>query len=111
MVPGRLPTGMSQVNDLERCYLIRGETCSGKAFRPSDWAERLAGVITVFVGEKTGAIQPISTRFAMPVVRGDTKCLLVIDQLGETCPAALDFVLRFAQDNELVVDRMSVDAL
>ena len=33
-------------------YIIVGLTSEGKRFRPSDWAERLSGVLSAFCTEK-----------------------------------------------------------
>lgn len=85
-------------------YLIRGETSQRGRFRPGDWAERLTGVITLFVGERCPGIHMASTRLAMPVVEQDIKCLRVAHELKHICPDAFDFVVRFARDNELVVE-------
>ncbi len=86
------------------CYLIRGVTSQCRLFRPGDWAERLAGVITLFVGERGPGIHLACTRLAMPVVEQDLKCLRIAHELRRVCPDAFDFVMRFARDNDLAVD-------
>ncbi|AOK20638.1 hypothetical protein WT26_33460 [Burkholderia cepacia] len=85
-------------------YLIRGVTRARKTFRPSDWPERLAGVITLFVGEKRPGFPSALSRLAMPVVDGGVKCLFVSDELRAVCPDAFEFAMRFADDNDLPVD-------
>lgn len=85
-------------------YLIRGETSQHGRFRPGDWAERLTGVITLFVGERCPGIHMASTWLAMPVVEQGIKCLRVAHELKHICPDAFDFVVRFARDNELVLE-------
>lgn len=85
-------------------FLIKGITFSGKTFRPGDWAERLTGVITLFVGERRPGIHIACTRLAMPIVQADVKCLLVSSDLQLICPAAFEFVARFAGDNDLPMD-------
>jgi hypothetical protein len=85
-------------------FLIKGVTFSGKTFRPGDWAERLTGVITLFVGERRPGIHIACTRLAMPIVQADVKCLLVSSDLQLICPAAFEFVARFAEDNDLPMD-------
>ncbi|OAJ56830.1 hypothetical protein A6V36_32985 [Paraburkholderia ginsengiterrae] len=87
-----------------RHFLIKGRTVSGKTFRPGDWAERLTGVITLFVGERRPGIHIACTRLAMPVVQAELKCLLVASELQLVCPAAFEFVARFAQDNDLPME-------
>src|SRR6185437_4061091 len=85
-------------------YLIRGVTSQRKQFRPGDWAERLTGVITLFVGERGTGIHMISSRLAMPVMEQGLKCLRIAHELQRVCPAAFEFVMRFARDNDLAVD-------
>jgi hypothetical protein len=99
---------MDRINVTEQdridAYLIRGTTRSHKTFRPGDWPERLAGVITLFVGEKRAGFPCALTRLAMPVVDGGAKCLFVSDELRTVCPDAFEFVMQFAGDNDLPVD-------
>ncbi|CAE6857679.1 MULTISPECIES: DUF3579 domain-containing protein [Paraburkholderia] len=85
-------------------FLIKGTTYSGKTFRPSDWAERLTGVITLFVGDRRPGIHIACTPLAMPIVQDDVKCLLVSGDLQLICPAAFEFVARFAEDNDLPIE-------
>ena len=59
-----------------REFLIVGTTQDGKAFRPSDWSERLAGVMSQF---RPGGPQPGShlgySPWCFPVVRDGVKPL------------------------------------
>jgi len=84
-------------------YLIRGVTQRQKVFRPGDWADRLKGVIKLFVGERRPGLHVASTRLAMPVVSAGIKCLFVSEELRLICPDAFEFVMGFAKDNELLV--------
>ncbi|MFM0672126.1 DUF3579 domain-containing protein [Paraburkholderia sediminicola] len=90
------------------CYLILGVTSQRKLFRPGDWAERLAGVITLFVGERGPGIHLACTRLAMPIVEQDVKCLRIAHELRCACPDAFNFVMRFARDNDLAVSTCRV---
>ncbi|AOK57147.1 DUF3579 domain-containing protein [Burkholderia stagnalis] len=92
-------------------YLIRGITHAQKTFRPGDWPERLAGVITLFVGEKRPGFPSALTRLATPVVDSGAKCLLVSHELQAVCPDAFAFVMQFARDNDLPVDARPAPAL
>ncbi|MFL9959344.1 DUF3579 domain-containing protein [Paraburkholderia nemoris] len=85
-------------------YLISGLTHHRTVFRPADWAERLMGVIILFVGERRPGIHIASTRLAMPVVDTGVKCLIVSGELQSVCPEAFAFVARFAEDNDLPVE-------
>ena len=90
--------------DSSEHYLIRGITRHRNVFRPGDWAERLMGVIVLFVGERRPGIHIASTRLAMSVVDAGVNCLIVSGELRRVCPAAFDFVARFAQDNDLPME-------
>ena len=84
-------------------HRIVGMTHGGKPFRPGDWAERLAGVITLFVRERRPGCSVAATWLAVPLVQEGVRCLNVAGDLAEICPEAFEFVMRFAKDNELPV--------
>jgi len=83
---------------------IQGITSSGRTFRPSDWAERLAGVMGQF---RPGGATPGShlsySPWCVPTVIGGVKCVVVNSALREAEPMAWDFVMNFAKDNDLHV--------
>jgi len=87
-------------------FLIHGVTIHGKPFRPSDWSERLCGVMACF--RPSGALQGRDaligySPFVRPVSVDDVRCVLVDPALRELEPMALDFVMNFARDNGLRV--------
>jgi hypothetical protein len=85
---------------------IEGRTRDGKTFRPSDWAERLAGALSSFrpEGALRGAEAFISySPLCVPRYLGEAKGVLVDERLREIEPMAWDFVMNFARDNDLVV--------
>lgn len=90
-------------------HRIAGVTRDGKPFRPGDWADRLAGVITLFVKEKRPGSGVAATWLAVPFVKGGVRCLSVSPQLAQVCPEAFDFLMRFARDNDLVVEADEAD--
>jgi hypothetical protein len=83
---------------------IQGITQDGKTFRPSDWAERLAGVMSQF---RPGGVQPGShlsySPWCIPTTMGGIKCVVVNRDLRDYEPMAWDFVMNFAKDNNLQV--------
>jgi len=83
---------------------IQGITRDGRTFRPSDWAERLAGVMSSF---RPGGAQPGShlnySPWCIPTVIEGVKCVIVNRALRELEPMAWDFVVNFAKDNDLQV--------
>ncbi|MGZ5714457.1 MAG: DUF3579 domain-containing protein [Caldimonas sp.] len=88
-----------------RVVFIQGVTKDGRTFRPSDWAERLAGALSCFRpdgGGGPGAFIGYSP-YCVPRHIGGAKGVLVNPALREMEPMAWDFVMNFARDNELVV--------
>lgn len=83
---------------------IQGLTLDGKTFRPSDWAERLAGVMSQFRpgGAQRGSHLGYST-WCIPTTMNGIKCVVVHRDLQAHEPMAWDFVLNFARDNHLQV--------
>ncbi len=82
-------------------FVIVGLTREGRKFRPSDWSDRLSGVMSAFGAEKkmrySPYVRPATTR------NGD-KCVIVDAQLYELEPLAYNFLVSFAKDNNLQVE-------
>ena len=87
-----------------RDFFIQGLTLEGKPFRPSDWAERLAGAMACFrpdgVQGGIGAYIGYSPLCVPRVING-VKCVIVNEALRGVEPMAWDFVMNFARDNHL----------
>ncbi len=87
-----------------RQFYIQGLTLEGQTFRPSDWAERLAGAMSSFrpggSGGGIGAFIGYSP-YCVPQVIDGVKCVLVSEALRGIEPMAWDFVMSFARDNKL----------
>ena len=79
-------------------FVILGITTDGKPFRPSDWAERLAGVMSSFGGGRLGY-----SPYCFPVTSNNVRSVVVNAKLKEIEPMAYGFLLNFARDNELQV--------
>jgi hypothetical protein len=91
-------------------YLIQGITADGRTFRPSDWAERLAGVMSRFRPEGSGGGHGAHigySPYCVPRVIESVKCVLVNEALRDIEPMAWDFVMNFARDNGLQVKPVS----
>jgi Protein of unknown function (DUF3579) len=80
-------------------FVIQGIMLDGKPFRPSDWAERLCGVMSAFGGDHRMQYSP----FVHPVTANGVRCVVVDVRLEELEPMAYRFLLSFAKDNELRV--------
>ena len=84
-------------NEME--FVILGTTLDGRPFRPSDWAERLCGVMSAFGGDHRMRYSP----FVHPVTASGVRCVVVDRRLADIEPMAYRFLLNFAKDNELRV--------
>jgi hypothetical protein len=82
-------------------FVIRGVTQEGKPFRPSDWAERLCGVMSIFGADQHERMS--YSPYVQPVNSGGVKCVVVDIRLKDIEPMAYTFLLNFAKDNELEV--------
>lgn len=78
-------------------FVIVGLTKDGKRFRPSDWAERLCGVMSQFGADNRMQYSP----YVQPVLSDGVKCVVVDARLHEVEPQAYRFLVNFAKDNEL----------
>ena len=83
---------------------IQGITSDGRTFRPSDWAERLAGVMSSF---RPGGATPGShlsySPWCVPTSVGGVKCVIVHTDLRDHDVMAWYFVMNFARDNGLQI--------
>ncbi|WP_175102994.1 DUF3579 domain-containing protein [Pararobbsia alpina] len=87
-----------------REFFIQGVTNEGKTFRPSDWSERLSGVMSAFGPGASGANAKLKySLYVRPEMFGNVKCVVVDERLRDIEPMAFDFVMNFARDNNLLV--------
>jgi hypothetical protein len=89
---------MSDVKPNE--ILIRGITTSGRTFRPSDWAERLAGILSTFNEDNRLGYSPC----VRPTTVDGVRCVLISKRLKELDERAYNFLLGFGRENDLVVE-------
>ena len=84
--------------------IILGINQSGRTFRPSDWAERLAGVMSQF---RPGGPRPGShlgySPWCVPNTVDGVRCVVVHRDLRDYDVMAWDFCMNFAKDNDLQV--------
>jgi hypothetical protein len=77
--------------------VLWGVTTSGRRFRPSDWAERLAGLTFAFGLNARLAWSPL----VEPMTIGAIPAVVVGGGLQQLEPRLYNFLLSFARDNEL----------
>ena len=87
-------------------FVIQGVTLDGSPFRPSDWAERLCGVMAAFGGDHRMQYSP----FVHPITANGVRCVVVDVRLEEIEPMAYRFLINFAKDNELRVRDGRIEA-
>jgi len=95
-----------------RRLVIQGITREGKPFRPSDWAERLAGVMSSFRpgGNAGGLAAHIGwSPWCMPRAVDGVRSVIVDEAVKAVEPMAWDFVTNFARDNDLVTRELAAD--
>ena len=102
--PASGPDLASAGGSRSREVFIQGMTKQGKVFRPSDWAERLAGAMSCFRPGGGGHGAHIGySPYCVPTTIGNVKCVVVNEALRDIEPMAWDFVMNFAKDNDLHV--------
>ncbi len=80
--------------------LIRGVTSAGATFRPSDWAERLSGILSTFDIDSRINYSP----YVDPTIVQGTKSIVVDNALEELDSRVWQFLISFAKDNDLVIE-------
>lgn len=78
-------------------FIIRGITTKGARFRPSDWADRLAGAFAVIDPNNRTNYSP----YVQPTALDGIPCVIVDKKLKTIDPNAYRFLQTFAETNEL----------
>ena len=86
-------------------FYILGITSDGRQFRPSDWVDRLCGVMSGFRPAGSGGRNAHLgySPYVRPAMRNGVKAVVVSNALKELEPLAYHFVVDFANDNDLQV--------
>lgn len=86
-------------------FVILGMTSKGRQFRPSDWAERLCGVMSCFRPAGSGGRNAHLkfSPYVYPTNVNGVKAVVVNNALKSIEPLAYHFVVNFAKDNDLQV--------
>ena len=81
-------------------FIIRGITTKGARFRPSDWADRLAGAFAKIDPNNRTSYPP----YVQPTTMDGVWCIVVDKKLKESDPNAYRFLQAFARSNELMTE-------
>jgi hypothetical protein len=77
--------------------IIQGITSSGRTFRPSDWAERLSGILSTFGHDRKMSYHA----YVRPLSLNNINCVAIDKHLEQIDPGVFDFLMSFAKDNDL----------
>ncbi|MGL4231569.1 MAG: DUF3579 domain-containing protein, partial [Casimicrobium sp.] len=84
---------------VESDLVIKGLTREGQQFRPSDWSDRLCGVMSAFGADEQLRYSPL----VQPALRDGIRCVIVKKELAGLEPRLFKFFLSFAVDNDLQI--------
>jgi hypothetical protein len=89
----------------ESNLVITGIQENGETFRPSDWVERLSSTLASFLIDHRLRYSPA----VQPCILDGECCVIVARWLEAADPAAYDYVMGFARENQLRIqlDRRS----
>lgn len=91
---------MTKSNE-ENPVIIQGITQDGHPFRPSNWAERLTGVLSTFDDRRIN----YSPLLKPSKSEDGTTCVIIDPKLKKENPALFDYLMDFAKQNGLKVCR------
>lgn len=84
---------------VESDLVIKGITRDGQQFRPSDWSDRLCGVMSAFGADEQLRYSPL----VQPALVSNVRCVIVKKELAALEPRLFKFFLSFAVENELQI--------
>lgn len=81
-------------------FIIRGITSKGSRFRPSDWADRLAGAFAIIDPNNRTNYSP----YVQPITLDGIPCVVVNKALKAADPDAYRFLQSFARNSDLLTE-------
>lgn len=79
--------------------IIEGNTRAGKAFRPSDWVDRMCSTYATFGEDRKLRYSP----YLKPKVLNNVRCLAVDLKLKSVNPEGYAQLMHFAEENNLSI--------
>lgn len=86
-------------NDHKIEIIIESTTRDGKAFRPSDWIDRICSSFATFGENRKLRYSP----YLKPEVISGTRCLVVDLKLKDVSPERFEELMQFANENNLSI--------
>ena len=98
-----MATPGSETNFSPTDFIIQGVTSQGQLFRPSDWADRLCGIMSRFhPNARTSYDRHLQySPYVQPALIEGVRSVLVDARLYALEPMAYHFLQSFASDNDL----------
>lgn len=93
------PIGVRMQQQTMHDIIIHGTTSNNKVFRPSDWAERLCGILSSFNKDNRLSYH----EWVYPILIDKVRCVAISPQLESINPSMFRFLMDFAADNDLRV--------
>ena len=90
---------MTNKNKKQRILIIQGVTEDGRKFRPSDWAERMSGMLSTFGDDHRIHYSPQ----LRPISVDGVKCIAIDTELEISQPGTYRQIMDFAKRNQLTV--------
>jgi len=94
---------MTEQHENNQTLIIQGMTKDGRKFRPSDWAERMSGILSTFGDDHRIHYSPK----LRPISVDGVKCIALDENLKQSNPAVFNQILDFAERNNLTIMRIS----
>jgi hypothetical protein len=99
-------TNQYNMNQEITSFIVIGATREGQVFRPSDWADRLCGIMATFGNDNRVKY----SQFVRPGCSlTGLKTVIVDARLHRANPLAYQFVVDFARSNDLQVEPIGDD--
>lgn len=100
-----MATPSSDTNLPPSDFIIQGVTGKGHLFRPSDWADRLCGIMSRFHPDASNGYNRHLqySPYVQPALIEGVRSVLVDARLYTLEPMAYHFLQSFARDNDLRV--------
>jgi len=86
----------------QEVIIIQGVLSNGEPFRPSDWADRLAGRLSTFINRRI-----VYSPLLRPGIHEGNRCVFIDPSLAVKEPALFWEVVNFAKTNGLKIDNKS----
>ena len=88
-----------QASSVSGEIIIEGNTRAGKAFRPSDWVDRMCSTYATFGEDRKLRYSP----YLKPKVLNNVRCLAVDLKLKSVNPEGYAQLMHFAEENNLSI--------